>query len=263
MTLATPARAADGVLEINQTCAMQTGCFAGDTPGFPVTISTSGTSYRLTAPLFVLNENISGIQISTDNVSIDLAGFEIRGPVVCSGTPIVCAPNSGTGSGVWVTPDTLAGISVRNGSIRGMGFNGVYLGIQSEVTNLRVRSNRVDGINVSAGSTVSDNTALQNGGGGIFASTGSSVSGNTVLVNGGVGISVFDGSTVSGNTVYQNTGDGIKTTQGCTIAGNTMRVNGGFGLRIGGVSGYRDNVITLNTEGNVMGGIDLGSNLSF
>jgi parallel beta-helix repeat protein len=247
-------------LEINQTCAVQTGCFAGDTPGFPVTISTSGTSYRLTAPLIVLNENISGIQISTDNVSIDLAGFEIRGPVVCSGTPIVCAPNSGTGSGVLVTPDTLSGISVRNGSIRGMGSRGVSLGVQSEVANLRVRSNRVDGINVSAGSTVSGNTALQNGGGGIFASTGSTVSGNTVLVNGGDGISVFDGSTVSGNTVYQNAGDGIETTIGCNVAGNTVRGNGGWGLLLGSLSGFHGNVSTQNALGNVTGGWNAGNN---
>ena len=49
--LATPALAVDGVLEINQTCAVQTGCFAGDSPGFPVTITQPG-SYRLTSNLF-------------------------------------------------------------------------------------------------------------------------------------------------------------------------------------------------------------------
>ena len=41
LLLATPARAGDGALEINQTCAVNTGCFARDTAGFPVTISTS------------------------------------------------------------------------------------------------------------------------------------------------------------------------------------------------------------------------------
>jgi hypothetical protein len=42
LLFATPALAVDGVLEINQTCAVQTGCFSGDTAGFPVTISASG-----------------------------------------------------------------------------------------------------------------------------------------------------------------------------------------------------------------------------
>ncbi len=48
LALATSAFATDGVLEINQTCAVQTGCFAGDTAGFPVEIDVAG-SYRLTS----------------------------------------------------------------------------------------------------------------------------------------------------------------------------------------------------------------------
>jgi hypothetical protein len=42
LALVPPALAVDGVLEINQTCAEQTGCFTGDAAGFPVTISASG-----------------------------------------------------------------------------------------------------------------------------------------------------------------------------------------------------------------------------
>ncbi len=38
LALAGPALAVDGVLEINHTCATQTGCFSGDTAGYPVTI---------------------------------------------------------------------------------------------------------------------------------------------------------------------------------------------------------------------------------
>ncbi len=37
--------AVDGVLEINQACAVNTGCFAGDTAGFPVIIA-SGPLHR-------------------------------------------------------------------------------------------------------------------------------------------------------------------------------------------------------------------------
>ena len=59
--LATPALASDGVLEINQTCAVQTGCFPGDTAGFPVKITASG-SYRLTGNLVVPDAFTSGIQ---------------------------------------------------------------------------------------------------------------------------------------------------------------------------------------------------------
>ena len=44
--------ASDGVIEINQARALQGGVTEGDTPGFPVTISQSG-SYRLTGNLTV------------------------------------------------------------------------------------------------------------------------------------------------------------------------------------------------------------------
>ncbi|MBK7951166.1 MAG: right-handed parallel beta-helix repeat-containing protein [Deltaproteobacteria bacterium] len=279
-----PAAASDGVLEINQTCATQTGCFAGDTAGLPVTINGSaGRSYRLTSDLVVPTENTDGIQISTDTIRIDLAGFEIRGPVVCSGTPLTCVPSTGTGSGVEANVATLSGISVRNGSIRGMGSFGVFLGIQAEVTELRVSSNRQYGIYASVGSTVSGSKANLNGTVGIYAEFGSVVSGNTAHHNGVSGIFVSSGSTVSGNTSYQNGDDGIVTGSGSTVSGNASTLNGGdgisanagsivsgntvrsnnfFGLFLGTQAGYRENVVTNNTGGTVSGAsaVNLGNN---
>jgi hypothetical protein len=41
--LAAPIVASDGVLEINQTCAVNTGCFEEDEAGFPVLMKTSGS----------------------------------------------------------------------------------------------------------------------------------------------------------------------------------------------------------------------------
>ena len=76
LVLAGPTLAVDGVLEINQTCAVQTGCFAGDTAGWPVTI-TEGGSYRLTSNLIVPDKTTGAILVSTSSVSIDLNGFEI------------------------------------------------------------------------------------------------------------------------------------------------------------------------------------------
>lgn len=281
---ATPASASDGVLEINQTCAVQTGCFAGDTAGLPVTITGSaGRSYRLTSDLVVPNENTSGIQVFIDDVGIDLNNFTIRGPVVCSGTPLACTPTTGSGVGVERGFSLLSGTSLRNGSIRGMGNAGVLLGVQSEVTHVRARSNRLSGIEVGSGSTVSGNTAYQNGNDGIFANTGSTVSGNTTRQNGGNGIQTSSGSTVSGNAAYQNGGNGIQTGTGVTVAGNTaydnegdgiqagsgstvsgntVSFNTGFGLDLLTQSGYRENVITTNTAGTVNGPtlVNLGNN---
>ena len=48
-SIAAPGAASDGVLEINQTCAVNTGCFPGDAPGFPVHLDgTPSKSYALT-----------------------------------------------------------------------------------------------------------------------------------------------------------------------------------------------------------------------
>ena len=268
-----PALASDGVLEINQACAVETGCFAGDTAGFPVTITEAGTSYRLTSRLILPDENTDGIVISTNDVGIDLNNFAIIRSG-CEGVTTDCTPASGTGSGVKATFTSILGLSVKNGSITGMGNAGVSLGSQAEVTNLRVRWNRLDGIAVAEASTVSGNTSAVNGGLGILAGPGSTVSGNTAFGNGisgfrtlsgatisgntaylnqGDGIFTGTGSTVSGNTAYSNGGDGIQAGSGSTVLGNTVRLNTGFGLNLGSQSGYRENVITNNTAGTVNG----------
>jgi hypothetical protein len=161
--LATPALAVDGVLEINQTCAVQMGCFVGDSPGFPVLILTSG-SYRLTSNLLV-PESKDGISIDARNVSVDLNGFEIRGPATCTeGPPVNCTGSSN--SGVYAEAE---GVSVRNGSIMGIGYC-VNAGAQADVTGLRVAQCSEIGIKVGRGSVVSGNQVYISGDYGIDAS---------------------------------------------------------------------------------------------
>jgi parallel beta-helix repeat protein len=260
LTLATPALASDGVLEINQTCAVNTGCFAGDTAGFPVTISASG-SYRLTSNLNVPNEETSGIVVGPSSVSIDLNGFEIAGPVTCSGSPLICTPDPVRGgSGVEQLTASTRGISVKNGIITGMGYCGVLLWDQAEVTNVRARWNGFYGIGTAAGSTVSGNTAYQNGANGIGAGPGSTVSGNASYQNRFNGIYTDSGSTVSVNTAYGNGSDGIVVTSGSTVQRNTVRGNISFGLSLGSQSTYRENTVTNNTGGSVNGGVNMGDN---
>src|SRR2546421_12802591 len=91
--------ATDGVIEINQARALAGSVTPGDAAGFPVYISVSG-SYRLTSNLTVPNENTDGIDIGASEVTIDLNGFSILGPTVCSGGPPLtgCTP-SGFGYG--------------------------------------------------------------------------------------------------------------------------------------------------------------------
>ena len=262
LTLASAAFASDGVLEINQTCAVQTGCFAGDTAGLPVTIDGgAGRSYRMTSDLVISNELTNGILVGADNVSIDLGGFEIRGPVVCSGTPVVCTPAVEFG-GVGVSVSSVrSGTSERNGSIRGMGA-GVALGAQTEITQVRFRWNAEGGIIVGSGSNIESNTVYQNGFNGIQVGAGSTISGNTTYLNRADGISAGLGTMISGNTAYQNAGVGIRAASGATVLGTAVRSNTGFGLDLGSQSGYRENVISGNTAGTVTGTgfVNLGNN---
>jgi parallel beta-helix repeat protein len=264
LILASAAFAADGVLEINQTCAVQTGCFAGDTAGLPVTITASG-SYRLTSNLTVPDENTTAIMVDANDVGIDLGDFTIQGPVVCSrlpgsSQPLSCSLSSGSGTGIERASLSVLGTSVANGSITGMGGYGLLLGGHAEVTGLRLRWNRLTGISAGSGSTVSDDTAYENGGDGIFAGEGSTVSANTVYQNGGDGIRVNPSSTVSGNTATDNGGVGISANLGSSVMRNTVGTNTGFGLLLAAEAAYRENVITSNMGGTVSGGVNLGAN---
>src|SRR5436190_3183821 len=70
---------------------------------FPLVISQPG-SYRLKSNITVPDSNTTAISVQADNVTINLNGYTIQGPTVCSGGPPVtsCAP-SGSGLGVDAT----------------------------------------------------------------------------------------------------------------------------------------------------------------
>jgi hypothetical protein len=234
LTLATPALAVDGVLEINFTCAVKTGCFSGDTAGFPVTITVPG-SYRLTSNLSIGllpagSQNGNFITISADDVTLDLGGFRISCRDAFGGP--FC---SGFGDGVHA--NAVGGTSVKNGSIRGMNGDGVSISERSEVTNLRVYSNGRAGIQTGNEAKISGNIVTENGTRGIFAG---------------------DHSIVSDNLVFHNGGDGIDAIIGSAVQRNVVRENGGFGLQLSGSSAYHANVITDNVMGPLA--LPLGAN---
>jgi hypothetical protein len=152
MVLATSAFASDGVLEINQTCALQTGCMSGDTAGFPVTITTSG-SYVLTSDLDV-PPNVVAIDLRAEGLAIDLNGFTIRSTYLCE--PGDC-PSIGAGNGINRNFGDLSWgrrVTVKNGSV--IGFNGLGLRLAEEahVEGVAVRHVGGAAIQVGAGSVV-------------------------------------------------------------------------------------------------------------
>lgn len=250
---AAPARAGDGVFEINQACATTTGCFPGDSAGFPVTIQSAG-SYQLTSELTLATASQSAITVSTSTdpiVTIDLRGFAITGIATCTGEPAACA-NAGSGIGI----RGVAGSTIRNGTVRGMGDNGVQAGAGSTVEDLLIVGNAGNGIQIS-------------GGGG---SRRAIVRGNRILQNGGEGISAawqdgdgnYAGSLFEGNVVAGNGSNGFRP-QGALVTGNVAANNLLRALNATTTSGYVDNLFIGNYGANVAGdqvsgGLQLGGN---
>src|SRR5215469_10191566 len=96
------AYAVDGVILIDQAHALKGNVTPGDPPGFPVVLFESG-SYRLSGNLTVPDKDTPAIFIAAPSVTIDLNGFSILGPNVCTGNPpdtgIACTL-SGGGHGI-------------------------------------------------------------------------------------------------------------------------------------------------------------------
>jgi parallel beta-helix repeat protein len=269
----------DGVSEINQPRALAGGVTPGDGSGFPVTLDHAG-SYRLTGNLTVDAPDVTAIVVGSSDVTIDLNGFTIS----CNTGVAPC----GTGSGDGIDASGRTNVVVINGTVRGMGDDGIITGAGARLERLRLLSNHHNGASTGNNSSLVGNTASDNGNDGLTAGVSSTLSGNTARDNGRGGIETSSNCTVSGNTTNDNTVFGIYCNGGCTIdrntangngtgvsllggnaiIGNTMRNNTNFGLvAIGDDSGYADNTLTGNNGGGnaaqVQGGTPLGQNSNF
>jgi parallel beta-helix repeat protein len=228
---ATVAGAVDGVIEINQAKALAGGVTAGDSPGFPVTITGPG-SYRLTSNLDTGGGSpgaiATGIAVAGD-ITIDLNGFTIDG-------------GSSASNGIQLSDGD--NWEIRNGTVRGF-VNGIQ---QSSVSD----GHRVVGIR-AIGNT-SSGIALANG-------SGHLVKDCLALDNGGDGIRVGMDSTVTGSTAFNNSGDGIDVSSGSRVTGNVANGNGVDGIEASGDSVLIGNTADDNTGGTVDGGSQMGTNV--
>jgi len=199
--------AGKGPVVITQESALLGGISGScDAPGFPVTICKAG-SYVLASDLTV-PPNVDGIDIAVPDVSLDLSGFTVRGPVTCTGvgTTLSCT-NTGVANGIASTGSSVTGnMTVRNGNVRGFGQLGV---------SLTGTGNIVDGINAS-----------ENRASGIFVWFGA-VSNSTSSRNMGAGFVCFAGQ-VKHATAYGN-GFGILLNR-CSATDNTGTYNAQYGL---------------------------------
>jgi hypothetical protein len=273
-----PARAVDGVIEINQAAVVASG-------GFPFTISAAG-SYRLTSNL------TGGISITDDDVTLDLNGFAIDCSTGCTGISSSSSnvtvrdgslrKASLTLSGAHARVERVRAIgegqlsgdllvlgsdcSIRDSMATGAGESGIAVSDRCLVSGNESNTNGEQGINAGSGSTLIENVANGNGFFGIGVGGGSSggcvMSGNVASNNPVRGISAEDCTVV--RNVANGNGVGIQATN-ATVIGNVANGNSSEGLVAIGPTGYGSNQFDDNNGGNanpqVTGGIEIDTNV--
>lgn len=225
--LAAPAWASDGVIEINHARALAggvSGSLAADPAGYPVRITQPG-SYRLTSDLAVPNAAAGGIVIAagTDDVTLDLGGFTIRGvSSVVAIPPTWACTLQGTGMGVraepGTAPATARNVVLKNGAVRNFGNTGIDLsgdgtsvrdvdaeencgrgisgGQYAQILSSRARRNLAIGIACDEGCRIADSVAIGNGDGGLRPLADSLVADSAARDSGGDEIRGFENTLV-------------------------------------------------------------------
>lgn len=288
--------AVDGVVLIDQARVLAGNVTPGDAPGFPLTISVRG-SYRLSGNLTLSDASTTAIQVTAQDVTIDLNGFSIIGPVACTGgsfnePPLSC---SGTGAGMGISGGN--SVTVTNGIVRGMGNHGILVSENCRIEKVHLIGNGGNGLTSLNGCVLTENNAMRNGKNGFFGQSGTflgntafangesgftcsntcQISKSVVSFNGGAGIAAGGGSNVTSNSAFSNKIAGINVIGG-VVMGNTVlntdgvgifsqsalvrdnlsRGNTGVGLQITIESGYGGNILQENNGGNASPQIQAG-----
>ena len=211
-------RSEDGAIEINQLC-VASGCFTGDDPGFPVEINAPG-SYRLTSNLSVPAAE-SGIAVQVDNVTLDLAGNALLGPVDCNGPDPTCSPST---TGIGIDASGIGRISIFNGTVRGFGTTCVAIAGSAVGTpgmllrDLVISDCGSHGIDAAAPGNIESITVFDNGARGAWLSSLVTVRDSTFRNNGSQG--VFSG--ICRSNFFSANGDAAGVPEeGCTVDDGT------------------------------------------
>jgi hypothetical protein len=207
---------AQGEILITQAKANAGNVTPGDAAGFPVTLSLPG-SYEFAGNLQP-PANKAGIRIASNDVTIDLNGFRLRGAGVAT-------------TGIY--GDDFKSVTIRNGTISGFDNHGIYgSGRSWIVEDMRVVQNGAHGIFVNGFSTlVRGSTVTQNAGVGISCTSSCHIEDSTSSGNGGVGIDIDDG-TVLGNVIIDNAGLGIDGGIYVGYGNNTLASNNSGGDQV-------------------------------
>ncbi|HZW08785.1 MAG TPA: right-handed parallel beta-helix repeat-containing protein [Phycisphaerales bacterium] len=230
--------------ELEPRTALSAAATPGDNDATPsVYRITQPGSYYLTGNVGVAAGKI-GIEIASDDVTLDLGGFSVSGGLAC----IIALHPNGPG-----TP--LTGIRVTNGSVRGATAYGCGLPFAdgSHVENLTALECDV-GVQVGEGCTVRGCTAR--GGrtgfqadqasifrdcsaseneetGFLLLGDGGVLSGCMAAHNGGLGYLLGQASSITNSVAMSNDMGGFAVLQDCIVADCTAKDNGGIGVQTG------------------------------
>lgn len=220
------AAADDGVLEINQACAIS-GCLPGDSPGFPVTLEEPG-SYRLTSNLYVGGASAWAIRIHDRNISLDLNGFVIDG-----------GGNTSNGVADFTTNTDTGRWSLRNGGFTG--FSGSAINAVSvAVENVRIVSPgpAILASQASIRDSVIEQTSPESANPAVHCLRECEVEGLVLFAVGGDGVYCLppgftEGSescTIRSSRIQGAAGAGVRCGRDCAVENTLVLDSGGAGI---------------------------------
>ncbi|MCC7387954.1 MAG: right-handed parallel beta-helix repeat-containing protein [Phycisphaerales bacterium] len=192
---------------------------ATNTPGDADSVFriTQSGSYYLTAN--VLGESGKhGIQIAASNVTLDLAGFALRGA-------------AGSLDGINVATSRGVGITIRNGTISNWGDCGLECEYnagnppQVALHDLHADGNATEGFRLERDNVVTACFALENGGDGFNAVANTTFALCMAKFNGGTGLDSGSGSVVNGCIAAANAGNGFALALQSTLADSIAEGN--------------------------------------
>lgn len=227
---------------------------ATNTPG------DANSTFKITQPgSYYLAGNINGvtgkhgIEIAASGVTIDLNGFDLVGP-----------PALGTFDGITVGISNLKNISIRNGSVRDWGDDGVDLRVLpatvATLSDLRASGNTGDGFAVHDETSFTNCIAISNGANGFLINESSIIRDCVATRNTGSGFQTESGCSISASIANQNVADGFNLGIGNTITSCSAYLNGGDGIQ----TSTNAIVSACTVYSNTLNGISTsnGSNIS-
>jgi len=225
---------------ITQSKALAGNVTPGDAPGYPITLSVPG-HYQLKGNLNV-PAGVNGIEIIAANVTLDLNGFSLNGPVSCTrnaSTRLVTCVGSGGAKrdGVKIVQP---GAVLRNGTVQGFDGTGVSVsdGASARVEDLRSAQNFYNGIvalGANASILASRSSFELNGSSGVAVQYGGNFVDSSASFNNQVGFGGSCHTLIVNSVATGNLGSGVlgvsakgvvskrngaPRSGGCTMGGN-------------------------------------------